>query len=75
MLIEYYTTLQQDDVLFEWMKNKDVKWTNAFNPEDDYFVLETDDKRVPTIMTLMGMHIYCISVAQGDRIRSAEADL
>lgn len=71
MLIEYYATKQEDDKLFDWMEKLDIKWTEAFNPEDYYYVLETDDTRVVTMMTLLNMEIY----VSGEKICGASANL
>ncbi len=56
MLIEYYATWEEDDVLEERIKHFHIQ--NAFNPEEGYFVLETDDERVLTVMRLMGIEMY-----------------
>jgi ribosome assembly protein YihI (activator of Der GTPase) len=73
MLIEYYATNEEDDKIFEWMEKLGIKYTEAFNPEDYYFVLETDDDRIITVMTLLGIEMY-IS-AQGEKIVGGEAKL
>lgn len=71
MIIEYVATNQEDDCLFEWMERMNVKWTEAFNPEDNYFILETEDERVPTIMLFLGMEVYI----QGEKIVDFQAKL
>ena len=63
MLIEYYATEAEDDVLEARLKNFHI--SNAFNPEDGYFVLETDDPRVLTLMSLMGIEMYVTDTEQG----------
>jgi len=73
MLIEYYATNEEDDKIFEWIDKLGIKYTEAFNPEDYYFVLETDDDRIITIMGLLGIEMY-IS-AQGEKIVGGSAKL
>lgn len=53
MLIEYTATDEEDDRLERALKRIHIKeW---FNPEDGYYILETDDERVPTIMMLFNI--------------------
>lgn len=53
MLIEYTATAEQDRRIESALKCCHI--SNWFNPEDDYYVMETDDPRVPTILALMGI--------------------
>ena len=71
MLIEYYATPEEDDKLFEWIDKLNIKYTEAFNPEDYYYVIECDDDRIVTVMTLLDMEIYI----SGSVIRNAKAEL
>jgi hypothetical protein len=71
MLIEYYATNQEDDTLFEWMEKLNIKYTEAFNPEDYYFVLETEDDRIFTVMGMLGIEMY----ASAGKIASGSAKL
>ena len=73
MLIEYYATREEDDKVFEWIDKLGIVWTEAFNPEDYYYVLETDDDRIITIMGLLGIEMY-IS-CRGEKIHGTSAKL
>ncbi len=56
MIVEYYATEEQDEQMSVLLKGYDIiEW---FNPEDDYYVLETHDARVLTIMCLFDIEIY-----------------
>lgn len=56
MLIEYYATLEEDRALERALQHFEIKeW---FNPEDTYYVLETDDTTVITIMAVFGIEAY-----------------
>jgi hypothetical protein len=56
MLIEYYATDLEDRQLEKALDKFDIlEW---FNPEDGYFVLETNDQRVVTIMALFNLELY-----------------
>lgn len=69
MLIEYYATEAEDRKLEQVLENFDIKeW---FNPENDYYVLETDDPRVLTIMRVMNIELY----VAGEKIAGASARL
>lgn len=63
MLIEYYATEQEDDVLEQRLKNFHIDC--AFNPEEGYYVMETRDLRVLTLMSLMGIEMYVTDTEQG----------
>lgn len=56
MLIEYYATKSEDAAIDRAIEHLVID--NAFNPEDCYYVLETKDDRVLTIMSLMGIELY-----------------
>lgn len=69
MIIEYYATDHQDLQIEQALTNLVIKeW---FNPEDYYYVLETDDDQVITILKLLGVDLYIA----GERIRTVEANL
>lgn len=56
MLIEYYATDREDDEIEKRLQHFHIKeW---FNPEDGYFVLDTDDPRVATVFALLGIEWY-----------------
>lgn len=56
MIIEYCATDQEDKQLEKALSNYDIlEW---FNPEDGYYVIETEDAKVVTIMALFGIEIY-----------------
>jgi hypothetical protein len=56
MIIEYYATDEQDAVLERWLKGyKILEW---FNPEDDYYVLETEEEAVITVLGIVGIEFY-----------------
>jgi hypothetical protein len=69
MLIEYYAT-DAEDTRLEKMLSK-YKIDEWFNPEDDYYILETQDPQVVTIMSLLGIELY----VSGKRIVGFEAKL
>ena len=69
MIVEYYATDHQDQQLELALEKYHI--INWFNPEDDYYVLETDDDRVITTMTLLGIELY----AHGEKIVGATAKL
>lgn len=59
MLIEYYASDLEDTKLEHALSAYFIKeW---FNPEDGYYVIETDDDRVITTMSLMGIELYISS--------------
>ena len=53
MLIEYYATKSEDVAIDRAIEHLVID--NAFNPEDCYYVLETKDDRV---LTIMGIELY-----------------
>lgn len=56
MLVEYYAYEEEDKALFKALENFNI--INAFNPEDGYYILETDDERVITIMSLFNLELW-----------------
>jgi hypothetical protein len=56
MIIEYYATDEQDRRIERALDAYDIK--NWFNPEDGYYVLETNDDRVITTLSLLGIEVY-----------------
>jgi hypothetical protein len=69
MLIEYYATEAEDRELEKVLEHFEIKeW---FNPDQYYYVLETDDPRVLTIMRVMNIELYVV----GEKIAGAEARL
>ena len=69
MLIEYYATDYEDTQIEKALeKFKILEW---FNPEDGYYVLETNDERVVTVLALLGIELWIAS----ERIRDVKADL
>lgn len=56
MIIEYYADDVEDQRLEQALAHYHIKeW---FNPEDTYFILETEDPRVITTMTLLGIELF-----------------
>jgi hypothetical protein len=56
MLLEYYATDSEDLEIERILKNKNIiEW---FNPEEDYYVMETDDETVVTILCLLGIEVF-----------------
>jgi hypothetical protein len=56
MLIEYYATDLEDRTITKALEKFNIlEW---FNPEESYYVLETDDERVVTILTMCGADVY-----------------
>lgn len=69
MIIEYYATDDEDTMLERVLeKYKIINW---FNPEDGYYVLETDDPKVVTVMSLVGIELYI----SGEKIVGGKANL
>lgn len=56
MLIEYYATDYEDIQIDRVLKPYAI--TNWFNPEENYYVLETEDDRVITALALLGIELY-----------------
>jgi hypothetical protein len=56
MIIEYYATDEQDRRIERALDAYDI--VNWFNPEDGYYVLETNDDRVITTLSLLGIEVY-----------------
>lgn len=71
MLIEYYATEQEDDKLYKMIDKFGIHIKEAFNPEDYYYVLETDDERIVSIMTLLNIEMYI----SGEKIVGGSANL
>ncbi len=58
MIIEYCATDEQDGQIEVLLKGYEIlEW---FNPEDEYYVLETLDVRVLTILCLFDIDIYVV---------------
>lgn len=56
VLIEYYATEHEDCQIERALEHFDIKeW---FNPEEGYYVLETNDPRVETVFALLGIEWY-----------------
>lgn len=56
MLIEYYATDIEDKKLEKSLEHFDIKeW---FNPEEGYYVIETDDERIATVFALLNIEWY-----------------
>jgi hypothetical protein len=71
MLIEYYATEAEDRQLEQMIKSDAIlEW---FNPECGYYILETDDPQVLTIMHLMGLEVYVS--ARAEKITTTSAKL
>ena len=69
MLIEYYATPQEDQTLEAALEHFDIdEW---FNPEEGYYVLETHDPRVLTVMYLLNIELYTL----GEKITGFSAKL
>lgn len=69
MLIEYYATDYEDTQIEKALAKFEIlEW---FNPEDEYYVLETNDDRVVTVLHLLGIELWISS----ERIRDAKAEL
>jgi hypothetical protein len=69
MLIEYYATDYEDTQIEKALEKFEIlEW---FNPEDEYYVLETNDERVVTVLSLLGIELWITS----ERIRDVKADL
>jgi arsenate reductase-like glutaredoxin family protein len=71
VIIEYYATEQEDDKLFKLIQKFDIHIKEAFNPEDYYYVLETDDDRIVSIMTLLNIEMFIA----GEKIVGGSASL
>lgn len=56
MLIEYYATEHEDRQIDRALEHLHID--NAFNPEEGYYVIDTRDERVLTVMSLMGVEMY-----------------
>jgi hypothetical protein len=56
MIIEYYATDEQDRRIERALDAYDI--VNWFNPEDGYYVLETNDDRVITTLSILGIEVY-----------------
>lgn len=69
MLIEYYATDQEDQHIERVLENFTI--LNWFNPEDGYYVLETEDERVLTLLSLLNIELY----VSGTKISGAAAHL
>jgi hypothetical protein len=69
MLIEYYASDYEDTQIEKALEKFEIlEW---FNPEDEYYVLETNDERVVTVLSLLGIELWITS----ERIRDVKADL
>lgn len=63
MLIEYYATEEEDRRLERALEHYHIaEW---FNPEEGYYVLDTEDPRVITTMTLMGIELWVTDTELG----------
>ena len=56
MLIEYYATDEEDKALERAIEHLHID--NAFNPEEGYYVIDTRDERVLTVMSLLNVEMY-----------------
>lgn len=73
MLIEYYATQHEDDKLFKMIDKFNIEILEAFNPEDYYYVIETNDNRILSLMLLLNIESYV--TARGEKIVGASAEL
>jgi len=68
MIIEYCATDEQDGQIEVLLKGYEIlEW---FNPEDEYYVLETLDVRVLTILCLFDIEIYVVKQDPPDPLDS-----
>jgi len=68
MIIEYCATDEQDGQIEVLLKGYEIlEW---FNPEDEYYVLETLDARVLTILCLFDIEIYVVKQDPPDPLDS-----
>ena len=56
MLIEYYANDYEDRKIDEALKDFDIK--DFYNPEEGYYVISTEDSRIVTILSLLGIELY-----------------
>ena len=62
MLIQYYATDSEDSKIEKLLKDYPIKeW---FNPEDGFYVMDTDDERIPTILALLGIEVYLVDTKE-----------
>jgi len=73
MLIEYFASEQEDERLYQLIERFNIKITEAFNPQDRYYVLETHDDRIVSLMLLCGIEAYISTT--GEKIVGATARL
>lgn len=55
MIIEYFADPEDDRHLEKVLTH--YKITNWFNPDEGYYVIETDDDRVVTVLHLLGLEL------------------
>jgi hypothetical protein len=55
MLIEYYANDLEDAKIEDILQHFHIE--HWYNPEDEYFVIKTNDERIVTILTLLGIEI------------------
>lgn len=63
MLIEYYATELEDRAIERAIQYLHID--NAFNPEEGYYVIDTKDPRVLTVLSLMGVEMYVTDTLKG----------
>ena len=56
MIIEYYATELEDRAIDRAIAHLHID--NAFNPEEGYYVIDTRDERVLTLMSLLNVEMY-----------------
>ena len=56
MLIEYYANDIEDQMIEKQMQKYHID--NWFNPEDNYYVIETQDDKILTILAILGIEVY-----------------
>ena len=68
MIIEYCAADEQDGQIEVLLKGYEIlEW---FNPEDEYYVLETLDARVLTILCLFDIEMYVVKQDPPDPLDS-----
>ena len=59
MLIEYIADDAEHDLITKWLDSYEIlEW---YNPEEYFFVLETQDSRVATVLGILGIEFYIVN--------------
>lgn len=62
MLIQYYASDAEDKRIESLLENYEIKeW---FNPEENFYVMDTDDERIPTMLCLLDIEVYLVDTKQ-----------